>query len=191
MDRAAELEVSAQADGQIVQPPLAAADGHQIRHGLGRVLVAAVACVDDRDAGITAGAARRTFFGVTHGDDVGVAGHHADGVGDAFALGCAGDVLTGEAQHMAAEVQHGRLKGEAGAGGRLVEQGRQLFVGGHVLIGSGIGADAVSKVEQVGDLFLTEIQRIDEMTHFYSTSIREVFAGSKNRKSLCNSSASA
>ena len=47
-------------------------------------------------------------------------------------------------------------KRKAGTGGRLVEQGSQLFVGGHVLIGSRVGADAVGQVQQRGDLLLTE-----------------------------------
>ena len=62
---------------------------------------------------------------------------------------------------MAAEVQHRGLKGETGAGGRLVEQGGERFVLGYVLVGSGVGADAVGQVQQRGDLLLTEIQRID------------------------------
>ena len=62
---------------------------------------------------------------------------------------------------MSAEVQHRGLKRKTGTGGRLVEQGGQLFVGGHVLISSRVGADAVGQVQQRGDLLLTEIQRID------------------------------
>ena len=97
MDGAAEFQIAAQADGQIIQTALAAADGHQVGQGLGGVLVAAVTGVDHRDAGITAGAQRGTLFRVAHGDDVGVAGHHTDGVGHTLALGSAGDRFTGEA----------------------------------------------------------------------------------------------
>ena len=161
VDGASKLEVAAQADGQVVQTALAAADGHQVGHGLGRVLVAAVACVDDRDAGVPAGPQRCALLGVAHGHDVGVAGDDADGVGHALALGCTGDGLAREAEDMSAEIQHRGLKRKTGAGGRLVEQGGQLFVGGHVLIGSRVGADAVGQVQQRGDLLLTEIQRID------------------------------
>ncbi len=52
MYRAAELQVAAQADGQVIQPSHAAADGHDVRQGLGGVLVAAVARIDHRDAGV-------------------------------------------------------------------------------------------------------------------------------------------
>ena len=110
--------------------------------------MAAVARVDDRDAGVAAGAQGRTIFRVAHGHDVGIAGDYTDGVGNAFALGGAGNVLTRKTQHMAAQVQHGRLKGEAGAGGRLVEQGGQLFVLSHFLIGGRVVMDAVGKIEQ-------------------------------------------
>ena len=165
VDGAAELQIAAQADGQIVQTAHPGADGHQVGHGLGGVLVAAVARVDDRDAGVAAGAQGRTFFRVAHGHDVGVAGDHADGVGNAFALGGTGNVLTRKTQHMAAQVQHGRLKGEAGAGGRLVEQGGELFVGRDVLVSSRVAADAVSQVQQGSNLFRAEIQGVDQMAH--------------------------
>ena len=66
---------------------------------------------------------------------------------------------------MAAQVQHGRFKGQPGAGGGLVEQGSQLFVVGHLLIGGGVGADTVGKIKQLCDLLLGKIQRIDQMTH--------------------------
>ena len=106
--------------------------------------MAAVARIDDRNAGVAGSAERRTFLGVAHGHDVGVAGDHADGVGDAFTLGSAGNVLARKTQHVSAEVQHGCLEGEAGAGGRLVEQGGEFFVGRNVLISSRVGSDAVS-----------------------------------------------
>ena len=124
---------------------------------MGGVLVAAVTGVDDRDAGITAGAQRGTLLGVAHGDDIGVAGHHTDGVGHTLALGSAGDRFTGEAQHMAAQVQHSGLKGEAGASGWLVEQGGKLFVLGDVLVGGRVGADAVGQTQQIHDFFLAEV----------------------------------
>ena len=58
---------------------------------------------------------------------------------------------------MAAQVQHGGLKGEAGASGWLVEQGGKLFVLGDVLVGGWIGADAVGQTQQIHDFFLAEV----------------------------------
>ena len=171
MDGAAELQITAQTDGQIIQSAHAAANGHQVGQGLGRVLVTAVTGVDHRNAGVTGSTQRCALLGVAHGNDIGIAGHHPDSVGYALALGGAGHVLAGEAQHMAAQVQHSRLKGQAGAGGRLVEQGSQFFVVGHLLIGSRVGADTVGKIKQLRDLLLGEIQRIDQMTHGQYTSV--------------------
>ena len=93
-------------------------------------------------------------------------------------------------------IQHGGLKRKAGAGGRLIEQGGQFFVGGHILIGGRIVVDAVGKVEQGGDFLLGEIQRVDQMTHGYVTSVtskrfKAVCVKWKNQRSLCSSSANA
>ena len=171
MDGAAELQIAAQTNGQVIQPAHAAADGHQVGQGLGGVLVAAVTGVDHRNAGVAGGTQRCALLGVAHGNDIGIAGNHPDGVSHALALGGAGHVLAGEAQYMAAQVQHSRLKGQAGAGGGLVEQGSQLFVVGNLLIGSRVGADTVGKIKQLCDLLLGEIQRIDQMTHGQYTSV--------------------
>ena len=165
VDGAAELQVAAQADGQTVQGALAAADGHQVGEGLGGVLVAAVAGVDDRDAGVAAGPQGSALLGMAHGHDVGIAGHHPDGVGHALTLGRAGNILTGEAQDMAAQVEHGGFEGQAGAGGGLIEQGGQFLVPGHVPVSGGVLPDAAGQVEQGVGLFAGEIKRINQMTH--------------------------
>ena len=122
MDRAAELEVAAAADGESCQLVLHRADGQQVRQRLRRVQVTAVAGVDDRNGRVLAGDARRPFLGVTHDDDVGVAGHRADGVRDTLALGDRAGGWFGEADDVAAETEHGSLKTETGAGGGFVEE---------------------------------------------------------------------
>ena len=48
--RPAEFQVAAETDGQMIQPPLALADGHQVDHGLGGMCVAAVTGIDHRHA---------------------------------------------------------------------------------------------------------------------------------------------
>ena len=102
MDGAAELQIAAQTNGQIIQSAHAAADGHQVGQGLGGVLVTTVTGVDHRNAGVAGSTQRCALLGVAHGNDIGIAGHHPDGVGYALALGGAGHVLAGKAQHMAA-----------------------------------------------------------------------------------------
>ena len=46
VDRAAKLEVAAEADSQMIQPPLALADRHEVDHGLAGMRVPTVACID-------------------------------------------------------------------------------------------------------------------------------------------------
>ncbi len=88
--RAAELQVTAETDGQIIQPALAVADGHQVGHGLGGVGVAAVTCVDDRHAGVHGRTQRCALLGVAHGNDVCIVAYHTGGISHRFALAGAG-----------------------------------------------------------------------------------------------------
>ena len=53
MDGAAELQVTAEADGQMIQPSLAAADGQHVQQRLGGMAVTAVAGIDHRNTGNT------------------------------------------------------------------------------------------------------------------------------------------
>ncbi len=157
VDGATKLQVAAQADGQVVQPAHPAANGHQVGDGLSGVLMAAVAGVDDRDAGITAGAQRGTLLGVAHGDDIGVAGHHTDGVGHALAL-----CLRWRRSHWGSPA-HGRPgsawrpQRRGGCGWMARRTGWQVFVLGDVLVGGRIGADAVGQTQQIHDFFLAEV----------------------------------
>ena len=78
---------------------------------------------------------------------------------------------------MAAKVQHGCLKGEAGTGGRLVEQGSKLFMPGHLLIRGRVVMDAVGKVEQSGNFLLGKIQWVNQMSHGYIPPFKAVCVG--------------
>ena len=100
--RPAELEVAAEADGQMIQPPLALADGHQIDHGLGGVGVAAIACIDDGHPRIHGRPQRCALLGVAHGNDVCIVAHHTGGISHRFALAGAGKLRPGKAQRLAA-----------------------------------------------------------------------------------------
>ena len=92
MDRAPEFEVAAETDGQMVQPPLALANGHQVDHGLAGVGVSAIPCIDDGNACIHRCTQRRTLFGVAHGNDVGIVAHDAGGVRNGLALAGTGQL---------------------------------------------------------------------------------------------------
>ena len=148
VDRPAELEVAAEADGQMIQPPLALTDGHQVDHGLGGVRVAAIACIDDRHAGILGRPERSPLFGVAHGDDVGVVAHHAGGVLHRLALAGGRKLCPCKAQRFAAQPQHGRLERKPGSGGWLIEQGGQDAPVAQVGVGCGVCFHPVGKVQQ-------------------------------------------
>ena len=127
--------------------------------------MAAVAGVDDRDAAVPAGPQGRALLGVADGGDVRIAGHHPDGVGHALAFGGAGHVVAGEAQHLPAQVEHGCLKGEAGAGGRLVKEGGQPLAGCGVPVGGGVLPDAAGQVQQGVGLLPGQVKGVDQMAH--------------------------
>ena len=78
--RAPELQVAAQPDGERVEPAQLALDGKEVGERLRRVEVSAVAGVDDRHIRAHGRHERGAFFWMAHGNDVGVAAHHGDGV---------------------------------------------------------------------------------------------------------------
>ena len=95
------------------------------------MLVAAVARVDDGHVRAVGGDAGRALLRVAHDGDVRIAGDGADGVRDALTLGDGAGVRLREADHLAAQAQHRRLKAKARAGARFVEQRcEQLAVAG-------------------------------------------------------------
>ncbi len=168
VDRPAELEVAAEADGQMIQPPLALADGHQVDHGLGGVRVAAIACIDDRHARIQGRPQRRTLFGVAHGNDVGIVAHDAGGVLHRLALAGTGQLCPCKAQRLAAQPQHGRFKRKAGAGGRLIEQGGQNAPIAQVGIGCRVGLHPVGKIQKGQLLFQRKAVGLNKVSHSHA-----------------------
>ena len=166
--RPAEFQVAAKADGQMIQPPLALADGHQVDHGLGGMCVAAVTGIDHRHAGTLGGAQRRTLLGVAHGNDVGIVAYHAGGVGHRLALACAGKLRPCKAQRLTAQPQHGRLEGKAGAGAGLVEQGSQNAAIAQVGVRRGVSFHPVGKVEQCQLLSQRKAVGFNKVSHSHS-----------------------
>ena len=165
VDGAAEFQVAAQADGQIVEAALLPVDGQQIRQGLGGVVVATVSGVDDGYQRVAGGHQRSTLLGVAHGDDIAVTADGADGVGHALTLGGGGAAGGGEAQHLPAQTQHGALEAETGAGGGLEEQGGQYFAVALVGIGGGMVDDVAGGAHQIHDLLRGQLQNVNEMVH--------------------------
>ena len=90
-------------------------------------------------------AGRGAFFGVAHGDDVGIVADDAGRVGHRLALAGARKLGPCKAQRLATEAEHGRLEGEAGAGAGFIEQRRKDAPVAQVRIGSGIRFHPVGK----------------------------------------------
>ena len=125
MDGAAAFEIAGNRDLHVLEALFLRAQREQVAQRLRRVLVAAVAAIDHRDLRIFGGEPRRAVARMADDDDVGVIGDHADGVGEAFALGGGADGRIGAGDIGPAEPQHGAFERQARAGGRLVEQARQ------------------------------------------------------------------
>ena len=86
MNRAAKLQVAAKSDRHVIKPSLQRLYGHEICQSLCRMLVAAITRVDNRYARKLTGNHRCTFLGMTHGNNVGIAGNDANRVGDALSF---------------------------------------------------------------------------------------------------------
>ena len=129
MDSAAVFQVTAQADGQIVQAAQLAVNGQQVCQGLGGMVVAAVTGIDDGNGGSAGGNIGRALTGVAHSDDICIAADRLGSIGNALALGSGGGTGFGEAQYRAAQLQHSRLETQTGTGGGLEKEGCKLLMG--------------------------------------------------------------
>ena len=128
VDGTAEAEIAAEADGDPVDVPEFPLDREKVRQGLRRVAVGAVAGVDDGHGRHFGGVELGALDVVAHGDHIGEAAHHADGVLHALALGDGAAAGVGEAEHVAAEFHHGGGEAQPRAGAGLIEQRRELLV---------------------------------------------------------------
>ena len=168
VDRAAKLEVAAEADRQMIQPPLALADRHEVDHGLAGMRVPTVACIDHRHTCRKGCPQRCALFGVAHGDHIGVIAHHAGGVLHRLALAGGRKLCPCKAQCLAAQPQHGRFKRKAGAGGRLVEQRCQNAPIAQVGIGCRVGLHPVGKIQKGQLLFQRKAVGLNKVSHSHS-----------------------
>ena len=165
MDGAAVFQVAAQADGQIVQPSHFPGNGQKVCQGLGGMVVHPVSGVDNGYGGIPGGHEGRAVLGVANGHDVGVAGDDFRGICHALALGGGGGVGRGEAQHAAAQLQHGGLKAQSGTGGGLIEKGCQLFVFAAVPIFFRVGRNVLGGGDELVQLLYGKVQDAVKTSH--------------------------
>ncbi len=102
-------------------------DGIEVQQGLGGVLVATVAGIDDRDTGIIGYYFSGAFPRMTDDDDIGVTTDYFGGIGDAFPFSqlAGADIRGGD--DATAESVHGGFERQARAGARLEEQASHDF----------------------------------------------------------------
>ncbi len=80
----AKFQVTAQTDCQVMQTPFLTVNRHQVCQCLCWMLVTAVACINNGDFGKMGCPARRALFRMPHSTDICEAGHHTNGIGNAF-----------------------------------------------------------------------------------------------------------
>ena len=127
MNGSAELQVAAQTNSHVVYSAFELMNGHQVGQCLSWVLMAAIACVDNRNWGVHCSNHWCAFFWVTHCSNISIACDNTDGISNAFAF-CSGRRISGrESDNVAAQFHHGRFKAESGAGAWFIEEGCKLF----------------------------------------------------------------
>ena len=169
--RAAELQVAAEADGQVVEAPLLTLDGEQVRKRLRRVGVAAVTGVDDRDAGILRRHQRGTLLEVAHGDDVGEAADDAHRVGHGLALRYGGGIGVREADDGAPQLQHGRREAQTRTRRGFVEERRQLLsLAGFAVFGA-VSDDVLGQRHNLFGFGDRQVGRVYQMSHIRQSAI--------------------
>ena len=161
MHRAAEFQIAAEADRQVIQPPLLALDRQQVGKCLRRMAVAAVPGIDDRDTGILRTDQRRPLLEMAHGDDVGEATNHPYRIGDRFALRHRRRSGVRKTDDAAAELQHGRSETQPRAGRRLVEERRKFFALAGFAVFGPVGDDVFRQGDDLPDLGDRQIRRVD------------------------------
>ena len=106
VDGTPEFQVAAQTDGQVVKTPFQGTDRQKIGESLGRVLMAAVSGIDDRNPGFRCRYHGGAFLGMAHRCDICIAGYHADGIRHALSLRCRAGISRRKTKYRAAKIQH-------------------------------------------------------------------------------------
>ena len=163
----AELQISAQSDGQRGETVLQIPDRKQIRERLRRMLMAAVAGVDHRDPGELCRDGGGAFFRVTDRRDIREAGDGPDCIRDALALRGGRGARVGESHRAAAQVQHGGLDGKPCARAGLIEERGQLFSVAQMRIPLLVFAHVVSEIKETVQLADRKIKWCDQMPHIF------------------------
>ena len=121
MHGAPESQIAAQSDSQIVHAAEARLHRRKIGQSLRGVHMSTIAGVDDRHGGCTGRHERGAFLRVADRHHVHVVGHGFQGVRNGFALGHGSELGAGEADHLAAESEHGGFKAQTRTGAGLIK----------------------------------------------------------------------
>ena len=124
VDGASVTQVAGEHDVQTVDVADLAPDRVEIEEGLCRMLVGAVAAVDDRDVDELGGKPSRALHWVSDEQQIGVTLDHADRVGEALSFRLARNGRFREADALAAEATDRTLEGESSSRRRFEEEGR-------------------------------------------------------------------
>src|SRR5579885_1092086 len=172
---AAAAQVSGDRDLQALQLFVLALQREEIAERLCRVLVRAVAAVDDRDRRVFGGKPRRTVARMADDDDVGVVRDDADGVGETLALGGGTGRGIRACNYVAAETQHRAFERKAGARARLAQEGREDRFRGDV----GAPADAVGEV-RIGELVEIGLRHVEDRLDLLVAEVVDRYDVAKN-----------
>ena len=155
-------DVAADRHGQALDPALAAADGERVEQRLGRVLVGAIAGVDDGTADVPCQERHRTAVLMAHHQHVGVHGVERHRRVDQRLALLHGGTRDRHVDHVGAQALAGELEAGLGAGAALEEQvdlgeaPEQL----QLLVGLAVERhEAVGPLEQIVDL--VRLQTLD------------------------------
>ena len=127
VNRATVPQVACQNDLQTVEASMRLPNREQIQHGLCGVVSRSISTVENGDLSSVLRILRCTLTWVAHGDDVGVAVDHLDGVVQGFTLHHGGGFDVPEVDHIAAEAFHGGFEGHACPGAGFEEQVSQYL----------------------------------------------------------------
>ena len=164
-------------------------DGQEVRQRLRRMAVGAVPGVDDGHGRHFRGIQLGAFDMVSHGDHVGEAAHHADGVLHALALGDGAAAGIGETEHVAAEFHHGGSEAQPRTGAGLIEEGGEFLVGHAALVAFAVGDDILGQGDDFVNLGLGQVGRVDEVFHVrvYGYSLIQLSSEGLSRKARMRS----
>ena len=162
---AAVLQVAAQTDLHVIRRTAHAQDRDHVGQRLGRMEMAAVSRIDDRNGRIQACRLGCALARIAHDDHVRVAGYHVDRVLERLALGRRGGTRIGEADNAAAETHHRSRERQIGSGRRLIEQTAEHLAAAGVYIALGPVDDVGGELVQIVEFLDGQIAQIDNMTH--------------------------